>query len=62
MARILTLQEALQIQEPLYCEFRWGIEPQKFNLKDRQRWVEQGRQYGKTWRCWDNKPEERKWE
>lgn len=57
MAHILTFEEMLSDPKELICEFRWGIEPQPFSLEWRKEWIKQGRQYGKTWRCWTDKPD-----
>ena len=54
--RVLTLEEMLYSDKELICEFRYGIEPQKFKPEDRIRFVIDGRVYGKTWRCWTSKP------
>ena len=62
MARVMTIQEVFNSTHTVMCEFRYGIEPQRFQLKDIVRWLSQKRKYEKTWRCWSAKPtdEERK--
>ena len=58
MAKVMTLQEVFNSKHTIMCEFRYGIEPQSFQLRDIVRWLKQGRKYGKTWRCWTSKPNE----
>ena len=60
MAKLLSLDEMMNVNGDLITEFRYGVEPQHFSLDDRCRWLRQGRActYGETWRCWDGMPTE----
>lgn len=67
MPHVMTLKEALLTEGPVFCEFRYGVEPQYFEKEDLFRWLSQRRTYGETWRCWSEKPTEEqrlmvKWE
>ena len=54
--RVMTLQEVFRTKNAVVCEFRYGINPGTFQLKDIVRWLKQKREYGKTWRCWTHMP------
>lgn len=58
MIKVLTLEEVFKSRHRIVCEFRYGIQPQKFQLKDIVRWLREGRgkEYAKTWRCWNDFP------
>lgn len=56
MSHVITLKEALLTEGPIFCEFRYGVEPQYFEKEDLFRWLSQRRTYGETWRCWSEKP------
>ena len=56
MPKVMTLQDVFSSKHTIVCEFRWGVEPQHFQLKDIVRWLKQGRKYGESWRCWTLMP------
>ena len=62
MPKVMTLQDVFSSKHTIVCEFRLGIEPQHFQLKDIVRWLKQGRgrEYGKLWRCWTSMPTKEK--
>ena len=49
--------------QDLYCEFRYGVEPQYCSCIDIYQWLDEEdyqcyhHKYGKTWRCWSRKPD-----
>ena len=58
-AKVLTLKEVFSsayAKKRIMCEFRFGIPTQPFRIRDIVRWLKQGREYGKTWRCWSKCP------
>jgi len=66
MAKVLLPNEIKT--KKVFCEFRFGIAPQYCSIKDVFRWLLNTKyKYGKTWRCWNEKPTEEqmmevKWE
>lgn len=59
MSRVLSLQEVFRAKKTIMCEFRWGIPPQRVQLREIVHWLKQKQgEYLHNFRCWDKKPTE----